>query len=252
MPHAGAEFDLTSLKAVLFDMDGVLVDVSQSYRRVVEETVRLFTGQDVPTGMVQQYKNAGGFNDDWLLTHTIIGDFGFEVAFSDVVDAFQRMYLGVAWDGLIADEPPLIRRETLSSLAERIPNIGLVTGRPDSEARWTLERFGWTPFFPIVVTMEQQAGRGKPDPYPLNCALEALSDSGHGVKPDEAVYIGDTGDDMIAARRAGMWAIGVIPPSSVPDRLVQERFLLDKGAHIVLPEVNDLPALLGPADGNRA
>ena len=78
------------LKALLFDMDGVLVDVSRSYRRAIEETVLHFTGRKIQSNTVQRYKNLGGFNDDWKLTHAIITDSGMEVPLARVIDEFQR------------------------------------------------------------------------------------------------------------------------------------------------------------------
>ena len=52
------------LNALLFDMDGVLVDVSRSYRRAIEETVEHFTGRQIGENAIQRYKNYGGFEDD--------------------------------------------------------------------------------------------------------------------------------------------------------------------------------------------
>ena len=67
--------------------------------------------------------------------------FSVEVAYDDVVDAFNARYRGADWDGLIATEPPLIRTETLAHFAAA-GDLALVTGRQEPEARWTLERFG--------------------------------------------------------------------------------------------------------------
>ena len=54
--------------AVVLDVDGVLVDVANSYRRAIVETVERLHGERLPDGAVQSFKNAGGFNDDWELT----------------------------------------------------------------------------------------------------------------------------------------------------------------------------------------
>lgn len=220
--------------ALLFDMDGVLVDVSGSYRRAIEETVHLFTGAVVPPGAVQAYKNQGGFNDDWKLTAQIIADAGVDVSYGAIVEAFQLKYQGRNWDGFIADEPALLRTDVLTTLAETYP-LALVTGRPEAEARFTLERFGWDAYFPVVIAMEQQAGRGKPDPYPLELALSQL-----GLSPERATYIGDTGDDMVAAKQAGCQAIGIVPPYlPAPHAEV----LRQAGADTVLTDVNALDRL---------
>ncbi len=53
---------------LVFDMDGVLVDVRESYHRTILETVRHFTGRRVSLEQVQRWKNRSGSNDDWKLT----------------------------------------------------------------------------------------------------------------------------------------------------------------------------------------
>jgi HAD superfamily phosphatase len=52
--------------------------------------------------------------------------------------------------------------------------------------------------------------------------------------------VGDTVDDMVAARAAGMWAIGIVPPY-INDAEGQSELLTEKGAHIVLRDTNRLP-----------
>ncbi len=231
-----------NLRALLFDIDDVLIDVSHSYRRAIEETVGHFTGRQVVPGTIQRYKNQGGFNDDWKLTHAIITDTSMDVPFSRVVEEFQRRYRGDNWNGFIAEEPALIRTRTLDKLAAREHCImGIVSGRPEAEAEWSLDRFGWKRYFPLVVAKEKQEGREKPDPFPLQHALTILAAAGASVQPEEVAYVGDSVDDMAAARAAGMWAVGVVPPYL--DREAHEDVLYGAGAHIVLHDTNALPAL---------
>lgn len=54
--------------AVVLDVDGVLVDVADSYRRAIIESVDRLCGKTIDRADVQLFKNAGGFNDDWELT----------------------------------------------------------------------------------------------------------------------------------------------------------------------------------------
>lgn len=220
-------------------MDGVLVDVSGSYRRVIEETVYHFTGRSIPPRMIQRYKDRGGFNDDWALTNSIIGDYGMEVAFTRVVSEFQRRYRGENWDGFITEERPIIQTGTLQALRQSGHVLGIVTGRPRAEADWTLDRFGWKEFFPLLVPREKQDNRGKPDPFPLSYALEMLHAAGLQIQSEEVVYIGDSVDDMVAARAAGMLAIGFTPP--YVDSHEHGVLLTDQGAHLVLKDMENLP-----------
>lgn len=227
-----------SLNAVLFDMDGVLVDVSQSYRRAIAETVMHFTGREIPDSTIQRYKNVGGFNDDWKLTYNIITDSGMNVPYPRVVEEFQKRYRGEDWNGFIAEEPPLVDKELLETICDRVRIMGIVTSRPEAEAKWTLERFGWKKFFPLVVAREKQEGRGKPNPFPLQHALAILDAAGLSIEADEAVYVGDSVDDMECARAASLWAVGMVPPYL--DTEEHAALLRERGAHLVLDDPADL------------
>jgi HAD superfamily hydrolase (TIGR01548 family) len=55
-------------EAVVLDIDGVLVDVADSYRRAIVESIERVYSATLPQGSVQEFKNAGGFNNDWELT----------------------------------------------------------------------------------------------------------------------------------------------------------------------------------------
>ncbi len=54
--------------AVVLDIDGVLVDVADSYRRAIVESVAYCYDDSIEKADVQQFKDAGGFNNDWELT----------------------------------------------------------------------------------------------------------------------------------------------------------------------------------------
>ncbi|MFC6889309.1 TIGR01548 family HAD-type hydrolase [Halorubrum trueperi] len=54
--------------AVVLDIDGVLVDVADSYRRAIIESVDRVCGKTIDRAAVQSFKDAGGFNNDWELT----------------------------------------------------------------------------------------------------------------------------------------------------------------------------------------
>jgi HAD superfamily hydrolase (TIGR01548 family) len=54
--------------AVVLDVDGVLVDVADSYRRAIVESVEYVYGDTIEREDIQTFKDAGGFNNDWELT----------------------------------------------------------------------------------------------------------------------------------------------------------------------------------------
>ena len=224
------------MDAILLDMDGVLVDVSQSYRRAIAQTFAHFARRELGAGATQAKKDEGGFNNDWVLTHSLLTDAGVDVPFDDVVAEFEKRYRGDDYDGLIREETPAIATETLRQLAALAP-LALVTGRVEADAHWTLRHFGWDALIPVVVGMETQDGREKPDPFPVLHALELL-----GAQPETAVMAGDTVDDIRAARAAGVRSIGVVPPGH--EVRADLRVLMNAGTDVVVSRADDLPLVL--------
>lgn len=237
-------FSATDVRVVLFDMDGVLVDVSNSYRRAISETATHFLGREITLNAVNRYKNIGGYNDDWECTAAMLNDAGVKVPFDRIVREFQRRYRGDDWDGLIANEPALVEEDLLETLRAEGYILGIVTGRPREEADWTIEKFGWGPYFPLVVAKEQQDGRTKPDPFPIRKAMTMLEAAGQTIPNDQVVYVGDSVDDMEAAGAADVGPVGVVPPYDEVDYDEHAGRLREAGAAHILEEVNKLHKFL--------
>ena len=216
------------MKALLFDMDGVLVDVSYSYRTAVEKTVGFYSGRKIGPGLIQAFKDRGGFNNDWDLSQAILADFSIHPTRGEIVDTFQKFYLGQGFQGLIQNERWLIRTEVLGTLLERFI-LGIVTGRPQAEALYTLNRFGVSSFFRTCVCLEDVGpDKGKPDPEGIFLALANLD-------AETGAYAGDTLDDMEAAVRAGLQAVGVVPDLKED---AQADILRRNGACTVIEDIN--------------
>ncbi len=60
-----------NVDAVVLDIDGVLVDVANSYRRAILESVERVYDDTVPKDAIQSFKDASGFNNDWELTYAV-------------------------------------------------------------------------------------------------------------------------------------------------------------------------------------
>ena len=72
---------------IVFDMDGVLTEVSESLSRGDCADGRAFHGAARFTrDLIQEYKNQGGWNNDWALSQKIAADLGVEVEYGDVVE----------------------------------------------------------------------------------------------------------------------------------------------------------------------
>ncbi|MFC7197356.1 TIGR01548 family HAD-type hydrolase [Halosimplex aquaticum] len=87
--------------AVVLDVDGVLVDVADSYRRAIVESVAQVYGDTIEKADIQQFKDAGGFNNDWELTdaaalYVLARREGLELSLSSFTDRVAATGGGVA------------------------------------------------------------------------------------------------------------------------------------------------------------
>lgn len=110
--------------------------------------------------------------------------------------------------------------------------LAIVTTRPRCDALAFLGQYGLDGSFEVLVTSESTF-RLKPHPAPIRQAIEAL-----GLPPERCLMVGDTTVDMRSARRAGVWALGVL--CGFGERRELER----AGAHAILESTADLASLL--------
>lgn len=218
---------------LIFDMDGVLVDVTESYRAAIQATVRHFTGNEPSRDEIQDWKNRGGWNDDWQLSTRMIQERGGGTPYDEVVDHFQKLFHGDGTNGLI------LREQWLASngLFDRLGNthrLAVFTGRLRWEANVTLDRFLPGRFDPVVGA--DDVTRTKPDPEGLHKIRSSVP---HG----KCWYVGDTVDDARASSAAKVPFIGIASKDNPRyDELV--RLLRAEGAVAVLDDINSLEAAI--------
>jgi HAD superfamily phosphatase len=210
-------------------MDGVLVDVSDSYRETICRTVEYFTGKPMERDVIQQYKLQGGWNDDWALSHRLVEERGVWVTYQEVVDYFQNIFHGNGTNGLILRERWLAQPGLLERLAERW-GLAVFTGRMKWEAEVTIERFAPGIRFDPIIGMKE-VERLKPDPEGLLAIRAHVSGT--------LWYVGDTRDDARCAAAAGVPFIGIAAPDT-PRRDEVVAALKEEGAAAILPDINSL------------
>jgi HAD superfamily hydrolase (TIGR01548 family) len=218
-------------EAMLFDMDGVLADVRESFRAAIVATAAGY-GVEVSIDQIVAAKAAGNASDDWELTRGLLAAAGVDISFEEVRDRFETLYQGSAsTPGLKTAERLIPDRATLVAWSGQMP-LGIVTARPRRDAEAFLERFDVSDCFAAVIAREDAPS--KPDPAPVRLALERL-----GVA--RAWMSGDTRDDIEAARAAGVVPIGVMVPGDDPTAL--------RGAARIVASVVEIKEVLDATKG---
>ena len=217
-------------ETIIFDLDGVMADVSRSQTMAIIETARSF-GVEITPADIELAKAAGNANDDWILTWEFCAARGVDVPLAELTERYESLYQGDGGTpGLKELELPLIDAGTWRRWAGERP-LAVVTGRPRSDAEEFLDRFDLMEGTSALITREDAPP--KPDPAPVRLALETL-----GVS--RAWLVGDTPDDIVAARGAGVVPIGVIAPGDDPARARETL----RGAARVLDQTTDLEEML--------
>jgi histidinol-phosphate aminotransferase len=211
---------LKDYELIIFDIDGVLVDESQTYRKAIRCTYQYFAGKEISFEKIQEYKNKGGFNNDWKLTRHLLKLENINITMDEVINKFQEYYFNDG-KGFIAEETLLVNKELIKNLARKY-KLAVFTGRPRSEALYILSKEGIKNCFDIIISMDDvPQGKGKPDPWGLEEICNKL-----GTR--NAIYIGDMPDDIEASEAANLDSAGILPPQDKSESLAQ--LLISKGA----------------------
>lgn len=247
---------------IIFDIDGVIRDVTGSYRRALADTVEHFTQNNYRPSMddIDNLKAEGIWNNDWEGSQELIyryfenmGKSRSDISYSyqEIVNFFQSRYRGTQpdkpeiWEGYITTEPLLVTPEYFTTLTANNSAWGFFSGATRGSANYILKhRLALEN--PILVAMEDAPG--KPDPTGLFLAVELIEQKLSLSSSLPVVYLGDTVADMttiikareIQPKREWM-AVGVLPPHIQGDDNISKysQQLFNAGANKVVSKVTD-------------
>lgn len=183
-------------RAVLFDMDGVIVDSEPLHAEVYKQTLKKY-GYDMTD---EQYKRHIFGKTDEVGLRDYFDTMGIAADPLLVLADKAKAYLEYAPDKLVPYQGVI---ELIRDLTERGIVLALVTGSVRADAELTLRTFGIRDFFTVVVTAEDIM-RSKPDPEGYLKGAAAL-----GVSAADCVIVEDSPSGVQAAKAASMPCVAV-------------------------------------------
>lgn len=212
---------------VLFDFDGTLLDTTPLVLASTHHALQSVAGFDVPDDALTPY-----------IGQTLDRQFrglvpGVDAGMLDHLIRAYRAHNEAAHDRMVTACPGA--REVVSWLTSRGVALGVVSSKRRLMVDRGLTWLGLDEAFSVVVALEATA-RHKPDPAPLLFALAQF----RGVHPTEAVMVGDSPYDVMAAGAAHIDGVGVLGNTFTHQDLVRA------GAVAVIPSLFELPAFIDP------
>jgi HAD superfamily phosphatase len=220
---------------LIFDVDGVLVDVRETYWRSAVETIRRLTGKRVTHAELHHWKGQPGNNDDWQMVANWATALGRPTSYEEARAAFGEFYWGSdSTPGNVGREKIIVTPAQIARWAARF-ELNLFTGRNRREFEYTFAKWPGTRHFKTVITMDDVA-EIKPNPEGLYTILGKRD-------PATALYLGDNIDDALAARDAGVPFAAIISKREHHYRTRAAMFQ-ELGAIALLPRASDVNTLL--------
>ena len=248
---------------ILFDIDGVIRSVENSYRLSLQKTVYKFTAWEPSYLDIDSAKNEGIWNNDWDLSLELIKRHSKQNKLSpkiptrkEIVKCFSSFYFGgdpnkdsKNWSGFIKNEELLVDKQFFDTLQKNGIIWGFVSGAECASAKFVLEK-RLKLKSPPLISMGDAPEKPNPEGF-IKLSKKLLGDK-LGPSNIPIAYVGDTVADVktvINARKEfpsqKFISIGLAPPhlhlkSRLKERNSYESNLRKAGAEIILKSVNDL------------
>ena len=182
------------MKAILFDMDGLMVDTERLYIETESELARSY-GKELQEETI--FKMMGKKPTEAM--EVFIRDLELEVPANDLLQIRDGMFE----ERLRKDLVPMAGLFEMLGEYKNTLKMGIATGSARKFAEMILTQLKIDEFFSVICTSNEVAN-GKPDPEIYLKVMEKL-----GVLPEECIVLEDSRNGALAGKKAGCYTIAV-------------------------------------------
>jgi phosphoglycolate phosphatase len=199
---------IESLRLVVFDLDGTLIDSGKDLCNSVNATLEHFHLRPLPDEVIASFIGDGAA---MLIRRSLAvpgelpadGPASAEALFDEAFTYFLAYYRAHKLDYTTVYPGVLESLEALKNFPDGTPRkMAVLTNKPVGPARAICDGLGLSPYFFSIYGGDSFPAK-KPDPFGLQTLMTES-----GATPQETVMIGDSDIDITTARNAGAWAMG--------------------------------------------
>lgn len=194
---------MSNFQAVIFDLDGTLID---SVPDIANACNAAMAARQHPLHNYKEYKQLIGKGLRNLCERALPIEHQNEEEIEACHEILMNYYLAHPCDETRVYEGMVQALETLQAAGLK---MAVLSNKADVLTRMIIDQLGLSKYFCVVSGLRKEFPR-KPHPASAFWILSELSKTaGHDIKPEQVLYVGDSGVDMQTAKNCGFYALGV-------------------------------------------